>query len=69
MTSTGYGLGVNHGQNGYSWSKDFSNATGNVDVVGLDSYPSCWSCNLSECTSTNGKYVAYVSLGIFANFG
>ena len=28
--------------NGYSWSKDFSNATGNVDVVGLDSYPSCW---------------------------
>ncbi|KAI0170069.1 putative beta-galactosidase B [Pestalotiopsis sp. NC0098] len=45
--------------NGYSWSKDFSNATGNVDVVGLDSYPSCWSCNLSECTSTNGEYVAF----------
>ncbi|KAI1078989.1 beta-galactosidase B [Whalleya microplaca] len=45
--------------NGYSWSKDFSNATGNVDVVGLDSYPSCWSCNLSECTSTNGEYKAY----------
>ncbi|KAH7137451.1 family 35 glycosyl hydrolase [Dactylonectria estremocensis] len=45
--------------NGYSWSKDFSNATGNVDVVGLDSYPSCWSCNLSECTGTNGQYVAY----------
>ncbi|KAB5543083.1 family 35 glycosyl hydrolase [Coniochaeta sp. 2T2.1] len=44
---------------GYSWSKDFSNETGNVDVVGLDSYPSCWSCNLSECTSTNGAYVAY----------
>ncbi|KUI53455.1 putative beta-galactosidase B [Cytospora mali] len=43
----------------YSWSKDFSNVTGNVDVVGLDSYPSCWSCNLSECTGTNGKYVAY----------
>jgi len=48
-------------QNGYSWSHDFSNATGNVDVVGLDSYPSCWSCNLSECTGTNGEYVAYVS--------
>lgn len=45
--------------NGYSWSKDFSNAIGNVDVVGLDSYPSCWSCNLSECTGTNGQYVAY----------
>jgi hypothetical protein len=45
--------------NGYSWSKDFSNVTGNVDVAGLDSYPSCWSCNLSECISTNGEYVAY----------
>ncbi|KAH8884956.1 hypothetical protein GQ53DRAFT_845848 [Thozetella sp. PMI_491] len=45
--------------NGYSWSKDFSNVSGNVDVVGLDSYPSCWSCNLSECTGTNGQYVAY----------
>ncbi|KAI0473496.1 beta-galactosidase B [Xylariaceae sp. FL0804] len=45
--------------NGFSWSKDFSNSTGNVDVVGLDSYPSCWSCNISECTGTNGEYVAY----------
>ncbi|KAI0158312.1 glycoside hydrolase family 35 protein [Xylariaceae sp. FL1272] len=45
--------------NTYSWSMDFSNETGNVDVVGLDSYPSCWSCNLSECTGTNGEYVAY----------
>lgn len=45
--------------NSYSWSKDFSNVTGNVDVVGVDSYPSCWSCNLSECTGTNGAYVAY----------
>lgn len=45
--------------NAYSWSKDFSNVTGNVDVVGVDSYPSCWSCNLSECTGTNGAYVAY----------
>ncbi|KAK7728882.1 hypothetical protein SLS53_009345 [Cytospora paraplurivora] len=43
----------------YSWSKDFSNVTGNVDVVGVDSYPSCWSCDLSECTGTNGKYTAY----------
>lgn len=49
----------NPNMNAYSWSKDFSNVTGNVDVVGLDSYPSCWSCNLSECTGTNGAYVAY----------
>ncbi|CAN8097750.1 unnamed protein product [Discula destructiva] len=45
--------------NAHSWSKDFGNVTGNVDVVGLDSYPSCWSCDLSECTGTNGAYVAY----------
>ncbi|KZL72031.1 beta-galactosidase B (glycosyl hydrolase family 35) [Colletotrichum tofieldiae] len=46
---------------GFSWSKDFSNATGNVDVVGVDSYPSCWSCNLSECTGTNGQYIPYLT--------
>lgn len=49
----------NPNMNAYSWSSDYSNVTGNVDVVGLDSYPSCWSCNLSECTGTNGEYVAY----------
>jgi beta-galactosidase GanA len=39
-----------------SWSKDFApGAVGNVDVAGLDSYPSCWSCNLHECTGTNGE--------------
>ncbi|KAI1631591.1 beta-galactosidase B [Biscogniauxia mediterranea] len=54
--------------NGYSWSKDFSNATGNVDVVGLDSYPSCWSCNLSECTGTNGQYVAYQTQNYYDYF-
>ncbi|KAH6880351.1 family 35 glycosyl hydrolase [Thelonectria olida] len=54
--------------NGYSWSKDFSNATGNVDVVGVDSYPSCWSCNLSECTGTNGKYVAYKTVEYYTYF-
>ncbi|KAH6951533.1 glycoside hydrolase superfamily [Fusarium avenaceum] len=44
----------------FSWSNDFeANATGNVDVTGVDSYPSCWSCNLDECTGTNGEYVPY----------
>jgi hypothetical protein len=47
--------------NSYSWSMDFSNGTGNTDVVGLDSYPSCWSCNLNECTGVNGAYIAFVS--------
>lgn len=54
--------------NGYSWSKDFSDAVGNVDVVGLDSYPSCWSCNLSECTGTNGEYVAYQVVNYYDYF-
>lgn len=53
---------------GYSWSKDFSNETGNVDVVGLDSYPSCWSCNLSECTGTNGEYVPYRTQDYYSFF-
>lgn len=43
-----------------SWSMDFApGAQGDVDVVGLDSYPSCWSCNLAECTSTNGIYIPF----------
>ncbi|KAI3340175.1 glycoside hydrolase superfamily [Ustulina deusta] len=54
--------------NGYSWSSDFSDAKGNVDVVGLDSYPSCWSCNLSECTVTNGEYVAYQTQNYYDYF-
>lgn len=53
----------------YSWSRDFSGgAAGNVDVVGVDSYPSCWSCNLSECTGTNGAYVAYQTADYEAYF-
>ncbi|PSR79545.1 family 35 glycosyl hydrolase [Coniella lustricola] len=54
--------------NSFSWSKDFSNATGNVDVVGVDSYPSCWSCDLSVCTTTNGPYVAYETVDYDAYF-
>ncbi|KAF1962787.1 putative beta-galactosidase B [Byssothecium circinans] len=52
-----------------SWSKDFApGATGNVDVAGLDSYPSCWSCNLAECTGTNGKYVPYQVINYYDHF-
>lgn len=38
-------------------------------MIGLDSYPSCWSCNLSECTSTNGEYVAYQTADYVGYFG
>ncbi|CAG8012867.1 unnamed protein product [Penicillium nalgiovense] len=43
----------------HSWGKDWSDAGGNVDVAGLDSYPSCWTCDISQCTSTNGAYVPF----------
>ncbi|KAH6693602.1 glycoside hydrolase superfamily, partial [Plectosphaerella plurivora] len=47
----------------FSWSHDFEpNALGNVDTVGVDSYPSCWSCNLSECTRFNGNYRPYLTI-------
>ncbi|KAJ5626349.1 beta-galactosidase [Penicillium lagena] len=45
--------------NTISWGKDWSNAGGNVDVVGLDDYPSCWTCDLSQCTGVNGEYIPY----------
>lgn len=52
-----------------SWSMDYApGAVGNVDVAGLDSYPSCWSCNLDECTSTNGEYVAYQTVDYYDHF-
>lgn len=38
-----------------SWSKDFdiNHAGGDVDISGLDSYPSCWTCQLSVCAQYN----------------
>ncbi|KAL4970271.1 glycoside hydrolase family 35 protein [Aspergillus stella-maris] len=51
-----------------SWGNDWSNADGNVDVVGLDSYPSCWSCDVSVCTGTNGEYVPYQVLEYYDYF-
>ena len=45
----------NPNMNTKSWSIDYAPGfVGNVDISGLDSYPSCWSCNLDECTGTNG---------------
>jgi beta-galactosidase len=36
---------------GLSWSKDYKPGLGAQDLYGVDSYPACWSCNLSECGS------------------
>ncbi|KAL3480329.1 glycoside hydrolase superfamily [Aspergillus californicus] len=51
-----------------SWGNDWSNSEGNVDVVGVDSYPSCWSCDVSVCTGTNGEYVPYKVLNYYDYF-
>ncbi|KAH7060381.1 glycoside hydrolase superfamily [Macrophomina phaseolina] len=44
--------------NDFSWSKDQDTvgAGGNVDVLGLDNYPLCWSCDQSECTGVSNDY-------------
>ena len=52
-----------------SWSQDYgAGVGGNVDVYGIDSYPSCWSCNLAECTGTNGAYVPFQVVDYYDNF-
>ncbi|KKY28421.1 putative beta-galactosidase b [Phaeomoniella chlamydospora] len=55
--------------NSKSWSKDYgAGVGGDVDVYGVDSYPACWSCNLAECTSTNGAYVAFQVVKYYDHF-
>lgn len=59
----------NPNMNSKSWSKDFAPGfPGDVDVYGIDSYPSCWSCNLAECTTTNGPFVPYQVIGYYDHF-
>ncbi|KAJ7069720.1 glycoside hydrolase family 35 protein, partial [Mycena amicta] len=38
-----------------SWSTDYLPGPGEQDIYGLDSYPLCWSCNLSECGTSSGS--------------
>lgn len=52
-----------------SWSQDFSPGLGgNIDIDGVDSYPSCWTCDLSACTGTNGAYVPYQVVQYYGYF-
>ncbi|KAH8683399.1 glycoside hydrolase superfamily [Tricladium varicosporioides] len=55
----------NPNMNSKSWSKDFSNEGGNVDIYAADHYPSCWSCDLSECTGTNGAVPEFTTYDIY----
>lgn len=59
----------NPNMNTKSWSKDYgAGVGGDVDIYGLDSYPSCWSCNVAECTGTNGAYVDFQVSEYYTNF-
>ncbi|CZS96523.1 related to Probable beta-galactosidase B [Rhynchosporium agropyri] len=59
----------NPNMNTKSWSKDYgAGFGGNVDNYGLDHYPSCWSCDLAECTGTNGKVPEFTVYNYYDNF-
>ncbi|KAJ7232006.1 glycoside hydrolase superfamily [Mycena rebaudengoi] len=47
-----------------SWSKDFRPGLGAQDLYGVDSYPACWSCNLSEC----GTIREFTTVNYFPHF-
>lgn len=51
-----------------AWSKDYSNAGGEVDVYGLDHYPACWTCNLAQCAPTNGDVEPYTVFDYYTHF-
>lgn len=52
------------------WSLDYDihHVGGDTDLYGLDNYPSCWSCNLAECTSVNGVLPEFTTLDYYTNF-
>lgn len=48
-----------------SWSEDYGvGVGGNVDLYGADSYPSCWSCDLTEC----GSVAEFTVVNYYDNF-
>lgn len=53
-----------------SWSQDYdiNNVGGDTDIYGLDNYPSCWSCDLTECTSVNGFPPEFTTFDYYTNF-
>ncbi|OBT57300.1 hypothetical protein VE04_01746 [Pseudogymnoascus sp. 24MN13] len=58
----------NPNMNTKSWSKDYSNEGGNVDIYSADHYPSCWSCDLTECTGTNGNVPDFTTFEYYTSF-
>lgn len=58
----------NLGSKAWSHDYDINNVGGDVDIYAVDNYPSCWSCNLEECTSTNGFPPDFTTFDYFTNF-
>ena len=58
----------NLGSKAWSHDYDIKNVGGDVDIYAADNYPSCWSCNLEECTSTNGFPPDFTTFDYFTNF-
>ncbi|RKK85625.1 putative beta-galactosidase B [Fusarium oxysporum] len=51
-----------------SWSKDYGNVGGEVDMYGLDHYPACWTCNLAQCIGVNGVVKPYTVFDYYSHF-
>lgn len=53
-----------------AWSMDYdiNKVGGDVWLYGLDNYPSCWSCNLEECTGVNGITPEFTLFDYYDNF-
>ncbi|KAG9750582.1 putative beta galactosidase, partial [Aureobasidium melanogenum] len=53
-----------------SWSMDYdiNKAGGDTWLYAVDNYPSCWSCNLQECSSTNAPAPDFTVLDYHTHF-
>ncbi|KAK4569364.1 hypothetical protein LTR86_003127 [Recurvomyces mirabilis] len=58
----------NLGSKSWSFDYDINKVGGDTDLYGLDNYPSCWSCNLAECTSVNGFPPDFTTFDYYTNF-
>lgn len=47
---------------------DINKVGGDTWLYGVDNYPSCWSCNLEECTSVNGNLPDFTVLDYYTHF-
>ncbi|KAI4854214.1 beta-galactosidase B [Aureobasidium sp. EXF-8845] len=53
-----------------SWSMDYdiNKVGGDTWIYAVDNYPSCWSCNLQECASTNSPAPDFTVLDYYTHF-